>query len=207
MKRVVLALALLVLAPSCASSDSADQAAFERGLAAYGEGDYAAAFEQWLPLAERGHVLAQYDVALMFDNGQGVPRNDAEALRWYGEAADSGHAGAQNNLGLMYAAGQGVARDDATAVAWWRKAAQQGYANAQRNLAVMYANGWGTPTDHVQAHLWFDLAAMKYPPGEDRDAAAIQRDRLATTKMSKEQVDEARRLARSWAASNPTATP
>jgi TPR repeat protein len=51
-----------------------------------------------------------------------VPRDDAEAVRWYRKAADQGDADAQRNLGLMYATGRGVARDDVEAWRWLRKA-------------------------------------------------------------------------------------
>ena len=34
--------------------------------------------------------------------GDGVPEDDAEAVRWYQMAAEQGHAGAQYNLGVMY---------------------------------------------------------------------------------------------------------
>ena len=39
---------------------------------------------------------------LMYDNGEGVPENDAEAVKWYRKAADQGYAQAQFNLGVMY---------------------------------------------------------------------------------------------------------
>ena len=45
---------------------------FDAGLAALQEGDYAAALREWTPLAERGDAVAQFNLALMYDNGQGV---------------------------------------------------------------------------------------------------------------------------------------
>jgi hypothetical protein len=44
----------------------------------------------------------------MYDNGEGVPENDAEAVRWFRLAAEQGNALAQSNLGVMYANGEGV---------------------------------------------------------------------------------------------------
>ena len=38
----------------------------------------------------------------MYDNGEGVVEDDAEAARWWRLAADQGHAGAQVFLGWMY---------------------------------------------------------------------------------------------------------
>jgi len=48
-----------------------------------------------------------------------VPRNDAEAVRWYRLAAEQGYADAQNNLGVMYAEGQGVSQDNVAAHMWF----------------------------------------------------------------------------------------
>ena len=46
----------------------------------------------------------------LYDNGTGVPQDDAEAERWYRLAAEQGHFEAQYQLGLAYDAGHGVAQ-------------------------------------------------------------------------------------------------
>ena len=71
----------------------------------------------------------------MYANGEGVPEDDKEAVKWYRLAAEQGHAQAQYNLGLMYANGEGVPEDDKEAVKWYRLAAEQGHAQAQSTLA------------------------------------------------------------------------
>ena len=65
----------------------------------------------------------------MYEAGQGVPQDDAEAVAWYRQAAEQGHTEAQFNLGFMYATGRGVSRDLVEAAAWWFKAATQGLAD------------------------------------------------------------------------------
>ena len=62
----------------------------------------------------------------MYDRGDGVPEDDATAVRWYRMAAEQGHADAQWNLGLMYARGDGVPVDAVSAYAWINIAAAQG---------------------------------------------------------------------------------
>ena len=47
----------------------------------------------------------------MYENGQGVPQDYAEAVKWYREAADQDDTDAQFNLGLMYENGDGVPRN------------------------------------------------------------------------------------------------
>jgi TPR repeat protein len=101
-----------------------------------------------------GHFLA-----IEYESGQGVPQNDAEAVRWYRLADDQGVALAWFSLGNMYANGQGVPQDYAEALRLYRLAADQEFANAQSNLGLMYANGQGVPQDYAEAARWYRLAA------------------------------------------------
>jgi hypothetical protein len=101
----------------------------------------------------------------MYANGQGVPKDDQQAVAWYRKAAEQGNAMAQFNLGNMYANGQGVPKDDQQAVAWFRKAAEQGNDRAQFSLGLMYDNGQGVPKDEQQAAAWHRKAAEQ---GNDR---------------------------------------
>ena len=78
---------------------------------AYLRGDYDKALTDVRFLANRGEPRAQYDLGLMYDQGQGVPQSDREAIYWYGRAADQGEPRALYNLGLMYLNGQGVPPD------------------------------------------------------------------------------------------------
>ena len=103
---------------------------FTAGLRAYLRGDYAAALGEFRPLAKQGDTLAQFYLGRMHDDGEGVPEDDAEAVRWYRLAAEQGHAWAQFDLGAMYAFGEGVPQDDARAYAWFNVAAAQGNTGA-----------------------------------------------------------------------------
>src|SRR5215471_9458253 len=115
----------------------------EDAMAAAARGDYATAVRLLRPLADQGDAQAQYNLGVLYDNGQGVPQNDAEAMKWYRKAAEKGHARAQQNLGTMYANGQGVPQNYTEAMTWFRKAADQGHAGAQQSLGSMYFNGQG----------------------------------------------------------------
>jgi hypothetical protein len=109
--------------------------------------------------AEQGDANAQSGLGFMFDKGQGVPQDSAQAVYWYRKAAEQGYANAQYNLGVMFEKGEGVPQDYAQAVYWYGKAAEQGYANAECNLGGMYQNGEGVPQDYAQAVLWDRKAA------------------------------------------------
>ena len=62
----------------------------------------------------------------MYDEGQGVRQDDAEAFKWYRQAAAQGFAQAQVLLGMMYEDGHGVRQDLALAQEWYGKACQNG---------------------------------------------------------------------------------
>ena len=87
--------------------------------------------------AEQGDVAAQNQLGAIYSDGTGVPRDDAEALKWYRKAAEQGDAAAQSSLGFIYENGLGTPRDDAELVKWYRKAAEQGDASSQSILGTM----------------------------------------------------------------------
>ena len=132
---------------------------------------------------------AQYDLGFKYANGEGVPEDDAEAVRWYRMAAEQGEAIAQFNLGVMYANGEGVPEDDAEAVRWHRMAAEQGLALAQTTLGFMYENGEGVPENYVRAYAWLNLAAAQGHETAVSGKADLQR------RMTAAQIAEAQELS------------
>ena len=148
--------------------------------------------------ADQGDAQAQFNLGLMYDLGQGIPEDDAEAAAWYRKAADQGIAGAQYNLGLMYRNGDGVPRDFTQAAAWYRKAADQGHAFAQYTLGLSYAYGLGVPRDYVEAHKWHALAASRVTGDTQKDYIVL-RDAMAK-QITPAQLAEARERAADWQA-------
>ena len=139
--------------------------------------------------AAQGHAVAQYNLGVMYGTGDGVPENNAEAVRWYRAAAEQGLAYVQSLLGDMYADGLGVREDDVEAVHWYRAAAEQGWASDQYNLGLMYANGEGVPENQVMAYAWINLAAAQ-GYGNSQEV----KDSLSQ-KMTNEQVAQAQALS------------
>ena len=76
--------------------------------------------------AETGNMKAQYDLALMYYTGQGVPQDYQQAVRWYAKAAEAGNTKAQYNLAAMYFEGKGIPQDSVLAHVWANLAASQG---------------------------------------------------------------------------------
>jgi uncharacterized protein len=132
---------------------------FDDGDAAFERGDYVTAMRLWRPLADQGRVVAQTNLGVMYEKGQGVPQDYAAAVSWYRKAADQGFVASQHFLGNRYLNGQGVPQDYAAAMSWFRKAADQGYAAAQASLGIMYEKGQGGTLDYATAVSLFRKAA------------------------------------------------
>ena len=169
-----------------------DEMQIEEGRTAFNRGDYATALALFRPLAEQGNAFAQYNLGLMYNNGEGVPQDYAEAVRWYLLSTEQGNSGAQNNIGGMYYRGEGLPQNNAEALRWFRQSAEKGLVEAQYNLGVMYGNGRGVPQDYILAHMWWNLAAA-----QGNEEAVEARDIVAAS-MTREQIAEAQRLASAW---------
>ena len=50
---------------------------------------------------EQGNLDAQMNLALLYYNARGVPRNYPEAAKWFRNAADQDNTSAQTYLGMM----------------------------------------------------------------------------------------------------------
>ena len=164
-----------------------------------------ASLQKLTALATADDPGAQYNLALMYATGEGVPKDSATAVSWYRKAAEQGYPGAQYNLALMYAKGEGVPRDFATAVSWARKAAEQGHDVAQYELGRMYDTGEVVPKDLVMAYMWANLAAVENPQRVNSttfiDPSLNQfRQNLdkIEAQMTPAQIAEAQKLSREW---------
>ncbi|MBI2253824.1 MAG: sel1 repeat family protein [Proteobacteria bacterium] len=108
---------------------------YQSGVDAYYKGDFKAAYDAWLPLAEAGDAVAQNSLGALYDHGLGVPEDNAEAARWYEMAAQQGMPLAMRNLGNQYATGHGVPYDINLAQQWYEKAAALGDQQSAALLA------------------------------------------------------------------------
>ena len=111
--------------------------------------------------AEQGDAEAQFDLGLLYYNGEGVEQSRTKAAEWCRLAAEQGHAKAQFNLGVSYDNGVGVEQNRAEAAKWYRLAAEQGNIMAQVNLGVLYYGGKGVEQNHAEAAKWYRLAVKQ----------------------------------------------
>jgi len=95
-------------------------------LDAFRDKDYKAAFDLFKPLADQGRPEAQYYLAGMYRNGQGVLANNKNALDWMRKAAWQGYSGAQTALAGMYFEGIDGNKDYFLAYSWYLMAERNG---------------------------------------------------------------------------------
>lgn len=110
-------------------------------------------------VAYAGNVAAQVQLGVIYLTGDGVNKDDAEALKWLHKAADQDNALAERYLAEMYFKGRGVPADNMEAAKWLRLAAEQGDAESEHNLAVLYEQGLGVPHNVKEAANWMRKAA------------------------------------------------
>jgi len=142
--------------------------------------------------AERGDAKSQNSLGVIYHDGEEVPKDYAEAAKWFHKSAEQGVAIAQNNLGVMYYKGEGVPKDYTEAVKWYRKAAEQGFPMAQNNLGWMYYKGDGVPLNYVEAYMWVSLAVDRGNKEAKSGLAELKQH------MTSEQVTEAEKRAAAW---------
>jgi len=172
-------------------------AGFKEGIVAFKSNDYKTAKAEWLPLAQGGHALAQYNLGIMYRKGLGVRKDQLQALKWYQSAAGNGLAKAQYSLGVFYEKGRGgLPKNVTAAVNLYMQAAEGGNSYAQLALARHLENGEGAERDLVEAMTWYIIAA-KSSKGKLRRKTAQARDKLKDS-LSDDEVSMAEEFAREW---------
>src|SRR5499427_11055659 len=172
----------------CASfSAPADLASAKR---AYQEKDYATAFKELTPLAEKGNADAQFILGKMYWKGEGVLKDPEQAMKLFKASAMQGNADAQFFLGSIYLLPH---KDVAEGVKWLRLSAEQGNQDAQWLLGKAYLQGdKELPRDPVQAAMWLRLAA--------RDNLEFYENALRTAEreISPAEIAKGKALAAAW---------
>jgi hypothetical protein len=125
----------------------------------YLETVYVSRFSRWKEAADRGLPEGMILVAGCYEDGKGVAKDQAEAVKLYRKAAEQGNSAAQRSLGCCYVHAEGVAEDQVEAMKWFRTAAEQGNVDAQHRIGVLYAQGEGGSNDYLEAVKWYRKAA------------------------------------------------
>jgi uncharacterized protein len=130
-------------------------------------GDHAGAAQVVTKAANAGNALAQLRLALMYDQGDGVPRSAATGDKWYVQAAAQGEPESQDQLAIDYEAGEGVEENWDLAARLYQASAEQGWFKGQYLYGRAFQFGIGVPQDRQQAIAWFQKAgANGHPDGK-----------------------------------------
>lgn len=150
--RAALALAVTLLASQPARADFMD------GYRAMERGDVRAAIAAWSEAAAQGDAASAYNLGKMSDGSvAGIPRDDAQTLKWYLRSAELGLASGQYNAALYYMRGLGAARNLDKAAQLFAQAAGQGHANAAYGAAQV-ALDLRDPPRWQEGRAWLDKA-------------------------------------------------
>jgi TPR repeat protein len=161
--------------------------------------------------AQQGDSTAQLTLARKYRDGEGVERDEAQAVSWLQQAARLGNSDAQYELDNAYGEGSGVERDPILAYACYVLASANGnpasdealrllipkltdgqIAQVRSTIGEMYLQGRGTPVDYVAAYTWFKLAESAGSGDGQRLRAEV------ASKMTKQQIAAADRRADEW---------
>ncbi len=117
------------------------------------------------PQATSGNIIAQYQLARLYDTADIIVANPVIAAQWMEKAARSGHVKAQYHYATMLEQGRGLSKDLSGAVLWYERAARNGNdADAQYMLGRLFGSGIGVGYDDAQATKWYLSAALGGQP-------------------------------------------
>jgi uncharacterized protein len=88
----------------------------------------------------------------------GAEANQAEAVRWYVQAAKYGSGLSQTLLGIRYLCGDGVQRDDHEARRWFKQATEQGRHTGYFWMGYLTETGRVEKQDPAKALRWYQGA-------------------------------------------------
>lgn len=154
----------------------------QQGLKAYNDHRYEEAIRTFRALASEGNTAAQRRLGTMYAKGEGVAKNQDEAIEWYRKAAERGDGEAAFLLGkqlfekAFVALGNVPMNKYATMMAmkskeiakWYKVAASQGHQEAMYELAENYATGLLSERSPQKAAYWYTEAAEAGHPSAQR---------------------------------------
>jgi TPR repeat protein len=157
--------------PAQAEPTAEAAALFREGQRLYRAGDMAGAARVFARCAAMGDAKCQLQIGWHHEEGKGVERNLATAVKWYQAAAEQNDPVAAENLGNMHQLGRGTRKNCRTAVEWYARAAMQNHHPALYSLGRMYQFGFGVKEDRAKSHAFYRQAAALGNP-KAREALA-----------------------------------
>lgn len=107
---------------------------FERACALWDHGEHSKALQLFRSGARAGDVSSQLNLGLFYDEGIGVRRSPATALRWYRRAHRGGSSSAAVNIGILLRNKGRVAE----ALEWFHRAIARGNDDTALQIGETY---------------------------------------------------------------------
>lgn len=160
------------------------------------DSSYIEAMKWFRKAADQGNEIAIYNIGLLYEYGNGVPRDSIEALKCYRKSADLGYVDAMKRIGCLYYYGNGVKKDQSEAYRWYRKAVEKSNEEADKKMSskqieleTMCVLGEDIAEDYrddsrEEAAKWYEKAAAK---GHARAIFRLGSTKLWSDKTEQEQ--------------------
>jgi TPR repeat protein len=130
----------------------------QKAVTDYSAGNFEAAYDAFVKLADLGDIEAEYNLAVMYELGQGLEQNYQNAFEYFNRAAGKGNILAISGMARLLYHGRGVEQDFFRAQALYKLAAESGLGSAQNTYGAMLLLGKGTEPNPKEAMLWFTKA-------------------------------------------------
>ncbi len=129
------------------------------GLEADATGDFAGSLARFNALANAGDPYAAWVLGKFYEVGGRVSRDQAQAERWYREAAARGYVQAKYHLSLIEK--RGWPEFHSQEVKWLKEDAEAGIVEAQHALGTYHRSGRGVKLSASEAAKWWKLSARR----------------------------------------------
>ncbi len=124
----------------------------------YFDGEEIGAIAAWREQCSQGDADACFSLGYVYDQGEGVERDERVASALYREACEASNAGACVLVGRMYRRGRGVGKDVFQAVEFANRACDMGSMPGCVDLGAMYEEGFGGHESSIRADALYRLA-------------------------------------------------
>ena len=134
-------------------------------------GQYGEALQAYTTASDMGSMAALNNLAILHENGEGVPASPEKAFPIYIRAAEGGDVAAMTNAARMLEHGRGVQKDLAGAARWYQAAVDRGDSYALSRLVPFYLEGRGGIAKDMEKG--FDLYRQAIAQGDPMAMATV----------------------------------
>jgi len=171
---------------------------FSQGLMAFDQGKFVEALDLWTRAAGDGHSQAQFNLAVMWEQGIGTEKNLSKAFFWYFKSAQQGDIEAQASLAAMLESGRGVEKNLNEARKWYARVESNPSSapNVQSLKKLAGEKLQVLPKPETHAEVKFDGGRFLFSEASDGYCLIVLQGRITndTTRQFKQVAKKAKQL-------------